>query len=267
MSDPEQSKHIRDSYDSVSGAYDRRYELNPLSGVADALRGLIAEVGARRVLEMGCGTGQWLKTLAPHAEWIIGLDSSSGMLHQGPNYPGAIDLVCGSADSPPFIGSSFDLVFVVNALHHFDDKRRFITRARRLLRPGGTLATIGMDVPSAIGHFVVYDYFPGAIENDRSRFPLWEQVRAWMQEEGLTVRPLCTVEHIRSEKHGRAILDDPFMSRHSSSQFMILTDSQYQAGIDRIKSSIAEAEARGEEAVFKTEVQLKMVVGRAQEQN
>ena len=42
---------------------------------------------------------------------------------------------------------------------------------------------------------------------------------------------------------------------------MGLTDAQYQAGIDRIRLAIAEAEARGEEAVFSTDLPLRMVVG------
>ncbi len=46
---------------------------------------------------------------------------------------------------------------------------------------------------------------------------------------------------------------------------MGLTDAQYQAGIERIKSAITEAESRGEEAVFRTEMQLNMAVGRALE--
>jgi hypothetical protein len=35
----------------------------------------------------------------------------------------------------------------------------------------------------------------------------------------------------------------------------------YQAGVDRAKLAIAQAEARGEEASFKTEFQLTMAVG------
>jgi SAM-dependent methyltransferase len=264
MPDPEDPKDLRSRYNSISGTYARRYEINPLSGVEGALRDLIAEIGARRVLEIGCGTGHWLKTLATHVDWIVGLDSSSGMLRRALDLPGPIEVVCGSADSPPFAESSFDLIFVVNALHHFSDKQGFIERARHLLRPGGALATIGLDVPSAIGHWVIYDYFPETIEYDRSRFPVWEQVQSWMCEAGLAVQPLCIVEHIRYEKLGCAILDDHFIQRHGASQFMGLTDAQYQAGIDRIKRALAEAEARGEEAVFQTEMQLKMVVGRVQ---
>jgi ubiquinone/menaquinone biosynthesis C-methylase UbiE len=261
MSDPVHSQNVRNEYNAVSGTYDRRYEINPLNGVARALQDLIAELGARRVLEAGCGTGHWLKALVPCVDRIIGLDSSSGMLRQAPALPGSIGLVCGSADSLPFEGSSFDLIFVVNALHHFNNKQGFIERARYLLRPGGALAVVGLDVPSAIGRWVIYDYFPGAIEYDQSRFPLWEQVRSWMLAAGLAVRPLRTVEHISSRKRGRAILDDHFIQRYGASQLMGLTDAQYQAGINRIKAAIAEAEARGEEAVFNAELQLKMAVG------
>ncbi len=255
------SKHIRNSYNNISDTYNRRYEINPLNGVTEALQGLITEVDARRVLEIGCGTGYWLKTLAPRVEWIIGLDSSKGMLNRAPVRAGPIHLVCGSADLLPFTGSSFDLVFVVNALHHFDDKQEFVMQARHLLRPGGALAIVGLDVSSALGHWVVYDYFPGILEYDRSRHPLWSQILAWMSSAGLTIRPLRMVEQISYQKCGRAILDDHFIQRHGSSEFMSLTDAQYQAGIDRIKSAIAEAESRGEEAVFKSEFQLKMAVG------
>ena len=121
-----------------------------------------------------------------------------------------------------------------------------------------------MDVPSAMGHWVIYDYFPETVAYDQARFPLWEQVQSWMCAAGLTVRPPRTVEHISNEKRGHAILDDHFIQRYGASEFMGLTDAQYQAGIDRIKSAISEAEARGEEAVFHAELQLKMVVGRLQ---
>jgi len=225
---------------------------------------LISEIGARRVLEIGCGTGHWLKTLASQAECMVGLDSSSGMLLQARDPASSVKLVCGSADSLPFAENSFDIVFVVNALHHFNEKRQFVEKAQYLLKAGGALAIIGADVPSAIGHWVIYDYFPGALEYDQSRFPLWEQVQSWMKAAGFAVSPLRTVEFIEYEKRGRAVLADHFVQRHGTSQFMGLTDAQYQAGIDRIKSVIAETEARGEEAVFKSELRLKMAVGRIQ---
>jgi len=266
MSDPEHSNGVRNDYNSISDKYDRRYEINPLKGVEQTLRGLIAETGARRVLEIGCGTGYWLKTLLPHVDQIIGLDSSIGMLRRALDLTGSIELVRGSADSLPFAANSFDLIFVVNALHHFDDKQGFVEQSRHLLRPGGALATIGLDVLSAIGHWVIYDYFPETIGYDKSRFLQWEQIQSLMRSVELVVQPMRTVEHISIEKRGRAILGDHFIQRHGTSQFMGLTDEQYLAGIERIKSAIDSAEKRGEEAVFKADLLLKMVVGYVSEQ-
>ncbi len=231
MSDPEHPQGIIKNYNSISGIYDRRYEINPLNGTKEALRNLIGQIGARRVLEIGCGTGHWLKTLACEVERMVGLDSSIKMLLQAHDSASSFDLVCGSADSPPFSERSFETIFVVNALHHFQDKQQFIEKARNLLKPGGALAIIGLDVPSAIEHWVIYDYFPAALEYDKSRFPLWDEVQSWMEAAGLVVHPLRTVEHIRSEKRGRAILDDHFIQRYGTSQFMGLTDTEYQFGI------------------------------------
>jgi hypothetical protein len=65
MSDPERSMDVRNNYNSISGTYDRRYEINPLNGVEGALRSLIEEIGARQVLEVGRATGHRLQTFAP----------------------------------------------------------------------------------------------------------------------------------------------------------------------------------------------------------
>jgi ubiquinone/menaquinone biosynthesis C-methylase UbiE len=262
MSDFQRSEAIRRRYNAVSDTYDQRYEINPLNGVGEALRDLVRSINALRVLEVGCGTGYWLKSLQLHVRRIVGLDSSIGMLQRSFPLPGsAADLVCGSADSLPFTGKSFDLIFVVNAIHHFEDKQGFIDQARRLLRPDGALAVVAMDIPSAIGHSVIYDYFPGTREFDQTRFPPWEAVEAWMCRAELLLQPLQTVEHVCYERRGAGILEDHFIQRCGASSFMRMTDRQYEVGIDRIKSAIAEAEARGEVAVFRTEFDIKMMVG------
>ncbi len=259
MSDP---NHITSSYNRVSGGYNGRYEQNPLAGVAATLRALVAQIGARRALEVGCGTGHWLETLAPDLDLIVGLDPSIGMLTQAQTRPGMIALVNGRDDALPFADHSFDFIYVVNALHHFNDKPGFPAAVKRLLRPGGALALIGHDVPSALGHWTIYEYFPETIDLDRARYPLWSDVQAWMTAAGYSIEPLRAAERIYKEHRGRAVLSDHFMQRGGTSQLFLLTDEQYQAGIDRITRVIEAAEARGEEAVFRTDIQLYVAVGR-----
>jgi len=255
------ANHITSSYNRVSGGYNGRYEQNPLAGVAATLRDLVTQIGARRVLEVGCGTGHWLETLAPDLDLIVGLDPSTGMLTQAQARPGEIALVNGRDDALPFADDSFDLVYVVNALHHFNDKPGFPAAVKRLLRPGGALALIGHDVPSAVGHWTLYEYFPETVAIDLARYPLWTDVQAWMTAAGYRVDPLRVAEHIHTEHRGRAILSDHFLKRGSTSQFFYLTDAQYQAGLDRITRLIEAAESRGAEAIFRTDIQLYVAVG------
>ena len=44
-------------YDRVAASCDERYRRSPLTGVEQALRGLMERRSARRVLDVGCGTG------------------------------------------------------------------------------------------------------------------------------------------------------------------------------------------------------------------
>jgi ubiquinone/menaquinone biosynthesis C-methylase UbiE len=56
-----------------------------------------------------------------------------------------IPVICGHASHLPFPDAVFDLIFCVNAFHHFAHPYRFVAEARRVLRADGALAIIGMD--------------------------------------------------------------------------------------------------------------------------
>jgi ubiquinone/menaquinone biosynthesis C-methylase UbiE len=69
-------------------------------------------------------------------------------------------LLRATAHTLPLRTGSVDLVFCVNAIHHFVYFEEFIAEAKRLLRSGGTLAVIGMDPHHGRDQWCVYDYFP-----------------------------------------------------------------------------------------------------------
>ncbi len=125
------------NYDELAPVYDRRYAASPLSGVGASLETLVKTIEAQEVLEAGCGTGHWLDLLQPAVSGIYGLDPSPGMLAQAKQRGKDLRLVRGRATELPYTDQAFDLVFCVNAIHHFGDPRAFIFEARRLLCPGG----------------------------------------------------------------------------------------------------------------------------------
>lgn len=254
------NKHV--NYDALAPTYNQRFEEDKDRPVtARVLLELAGNLNAQRVLEVGCGTGRWLaemRTLTAHS---YGLDPSKGMLTQACARDPHLPLTRGRGESLPFPPGTFDFVYCVNAIHHMDGQETFIQEARRVLRDGGALAVIGMDPHGQRETWYIYDYFEGVYETDLARFPSWETVLDWMRAAGFQHVERRPVERIIDDKTSATVLDDPFLQKHTSSQLALLSDAEYAAGVQRIKTAIAAAEAAGKTLIFPTRLMMDMVWG------
>jgi ubiquinone/menaquinone biosynthesis C-methylase UbiE len=248
-------------YEGLAPTYDQRFIEGSSSGKATGLLSLARALDAARILEVGCGTGHWLQVLASVAGPIYGLDLSPGMLRQARRRQVPLHLVRGRAAHLPFPGGTFDLVYCVDAIHHFGDPRTFVVEAARLLRPGGALAVVGMDPRTHRDRWYVYDYFPGTYETDLARFPAWDTVLDWMRAAGLARLERRTVERIVDHKTGRGVLADPFLRKEACSQLALLSDEAYAAGLRCVEAALDAAEARGETLTFPTDLHIAMLAG------
>ena len=165
----------------------------------------------------------------------------------------------GQLPVPP---ANFDLVYCVNAIHHFQQPAAFVAAARRLLRPGGALAVVGSDPRQPGGRWDVYDYFPGTYETDLARFPSWGTLLDWMVAAGFEPVQWRLLEKVESEKVGRAVLADPFLEKGAVSQLALLSDEAYAAGLGRIEAALANAEVGGQALTFPVAFALAMLAGR-----
>ena len=251
----------RVDYDRIAPTYNRRFAADGQDGIAAALVSLASELSAQRVLEVGCGTARWLADLASVVPQLCGLDFSAGMLRQARLRRASLHLVRGDAGQLPFPDAAFDLVYCVNAIHHFDRPQAFISRARRLPRPGGALAVIGNDPHGRRDSWYVYHYFEGTYETDLERFPSRNALVDWMVEAGFTEIQWREVERIVDHKHGRQVFDDPFLEKTSCSQLALLSDQAYAAGLRRIETALKAAEARGEVLRFPVDMCMGVLVG------
>jgi hypothetical protein len=82
-----------------------------------------------------------------------------------------------------------------------------------------------------------------------------------MAQEGLTNVSRRIVEHYGGTHAGRAVLDDPFLQQHATSQLALLNEAAYRAGLRRIQTALAKAEARGKTLTFTVDTDLAMIVG------
>lgn len=247
------------NYDQVAATYNQRFHANPMPATLATLSQLVNQTRAQRVLEVGCGTGQWLSGLAQLGCQTAGLDFSRGMLTQAQARATRLELIQGQAEQLPFGCRCFDFLYCVNALHHFSEPLRFIQEARRVLCSGGRVAIIGMDPHGHFEDWYLYHYFPGTYETDLARFPTRDTVRAWLEKAGFHQFDQIQVEHIKDHKVGRAVLEDPFLQKDSTSQLILLSPGEYAEGIERIHQAIRTAEQEGCQVSFPVNLYLNML--------
>jgi ubiquinone/menaquinone biosynthesis C-methylase UbiE len=99
---------------------------------------------ARRVLDVGCGTGRLLRRARPcypTAE-LIGVDLTRQMVAAATTVTPtklAVGYVHGRAECLPFAHETFDLIFATLSLRHWTDPAAGIAEIGRVLTPGGLL--------------------------------------------------------------------------------------------------------------------------------
>lgn len=95
---------------------------------------------AQDALDLGCGDGRLTRELG--AEHVTATDVSGVALERARETVPAARLVqLEPPDSPlPFADTSFDLVLCAETLEHVRDVQGLLSEARRVLRPGATLA-------------------------------------------------------------------------------------------------------------------------------
>jgi ubiquinone/menaquinone biosynthesis C-methylase UbiE len=248
-------------YDQIAPTFDRRYAVNDMNNTLVALQELARSLDGKSVLEVGCGTGHWLAELSTTVENLHGLDLSFGMLAQARQRGFDLMLVRGSAEHLPYPSCSMDMIFALNALHHFPDRQAFIAEAFRLLHPGGALVLIGSDPPSRVEDWYIYAYFPGTFERDLARFSNRRVLLDWMSLVGFENVESSTVEHFAREYSRRAVFDDPFLAKDSTSQLALLSNQAYAHGIQRIEQDIKNAEHAGEQIKFPSNIHIHMLIG------
>jgi len=252
------------NYNAVAAGYNQRMQGSYLEGVTEALQNLAQQVRARRVLDLGCGTGRSLQGLAASrnpAPRCYGLDFSEGMLHQARQFDIGYRLVQASASWPPFAPNSIDLVFCVHAFHHFPNQPQVVRAAHNILRPGGAFAIVNIDPQDEDQDWFVYTYFEGTYEIDLQRFPTVAQQEAWLRQAGIQQVNSPIVQHIDENKTGEEILSNYYIRKDSSSQLLLLSDEAYQAGLARIRADIEQAKASDKEIIFRTQLKNRMCYG------
>lgn len=248
-------------YDQIASDYNQRYPTTQNWERGQALLDLANRYKNGTFLEVGSGTGFWLDLLHRTTDSLFGLDYSLGMIQHAKRQPAPLRLTRGSAVQLPYRDNSFDLLYSVDAIHHFGDHRAFIAEVYRVLKPGGAFATIGHDPHDGTTNWYIYDYFDGVYDTDLRRYPAGRSILKWMREDGFEDVSSRTVEHILNVHVGKSVLRDPFLKQNATSQLALVSKEIYDEGIERIQAALAGAKERNDAIVFSSDIQVKMFLG------
>jgi SAM-dependent methyltransferase len=94
-------------------------------------------IGAgQRVLDVGCGSGAFLRVAADSGAAVAGLDASEALLAIARERVPDADLRVGEMEALPFDDDSFDVVTGFNSFFFADDMVAALREARRVAKPG-----------------------------------------------------------------------------------------------------------------------------------
>ncbi|MBN1663965.1 MAG: class I SAM-dependent methyltransferase [Deltaproteobacteria bacterium] len=252
------------NYDNVADGYNKRYETAyKQDGIASELLHLVHLTKAQKVLEVGCGTGHWMEILQDYTT-VVGIDLSYGMLRKAAGSNKRKSLVRGDASKLPFADKTFDMVYCVNAVHHFLNPAAFITDANRVIKPDGVLAVIGMNPHAEKDRWFIYDYFPGTREVDLQRYPSPEIIENWMVSVGFGKIAHKTAERLHNDRNSDNVFP---LSKDFTSQLSLLSEEDYERGIARIKAVLLEAKENDQNVIFPVDISLAMVTGWSMKRN
>jgi SAM-dependent methyltransferase len=99
------------------------------------------------VIDIGCGSGRWIKYLDGRFKKMVGLDPSEAIFAADKLLAknDKVELVRASTDNIPYPDGHFDFVYSLGVLHHIPDTEKALVDSVKKLRSGG--------------YFLVYLYY------------------------------------------------------------------------------------------------------------
>ena len=218
-------------YQSIAADYVRHRRVHP-----EVLRSLVS-IGtlspASSVLDVGCGTGNYLSALSGIVGcdcW--GVDSSEAMLAEAQSRLSKAHLFCASAERMKFPADQFDLVFAVDVVHHLGDRGQVLRECLRVLRPGGNFCWVTESAEMIRRREPHASYFPDAVEIELARYPSVVALRSELQAAGFVA-----LRQLEIECQTELTDIEPYRTKvHSSLQ--LTSNSAFDAGIERLEQNL-----------------------------
>jgi ubiquinone/menaquinone biosynthesis C-methylase UbiE len=230
-------------YDSHSLSYNQTRKADTY--ILKRIYELIDPKKGDRILDIGCGTGNYTIALHQLGLDMIGIDPSSGMLEKARSRNAQVEWIQGKAEKIPVANSSLDKIIGTLTLHHWSDLTISFSELHRVLKPGGKIVLFSSTPKQMTGYWLNH-YFPKMMQDSMDQMPGLEYISKAMKKGGLM--------RITSEKYFiKDDLEDMFLYsgkhrpdlylnaefRSGSSSFSILSEKKdIEEGLKKLQDDI-----------------------------
>jgi SAM-dependent methyltransferase len=146
-------------YDRIATTYAGQRHADPRI----AARVYAALADARTLVNVGAGIGSY----EPDDRYVLAIEPSAGMRAQRPT--SLAPAISASAEALPLDDSCVDAAMAIITIHHWHDTAAGLRELRRVARGPVVILTFDIDIVSQF--WLVAEYAPEIISDDRRRFP------------------------------------------------------------------------------------------------
>lgn len=226
-------------YDSYAHEYaETRW---PFPWIVEPLNRLAALTSeGASILEVGCGTGNYIIALAERDRYRTyrGFDLSAKMLAVAQSRSRIVEFLRADAERRfPYEDQTFGLVYLVDVIHHIENMANLFTEAARVSKAAGWVVIV-TDSEENICERSLTRFFPELLELELKRYPRLDELHAAAGSAGLALDQCIPAE-------GQIELDDKFIAkleRKGSSGMRLMAPEAHAQGIQRVRA----ASLRGE---------------------
>jgi ubiquinone/menaquinone biosynthesis C-methylase UbiE len=240
----------KQDYNRLAEAYSRHRRLHPQVLEALIEQGRVHE--GSRVLEVGCGTGNYIRAIADATGAICtGVDPSREMLRRARSSTGwpkdrrdaadrpEVTFIEGRAEDLPLSDRQFDLVYSVDVIHHVEDRDAAAREAARVLKPGGTAMVVTESADDLRNRTPQVTYFPETIAVELERYPAIAEVEAGLRAAGLEIDAEVAVSMPREVTDIAPFRDRAYSSLH------LIPEEAFRDGLERLGEDLEQGPVPG----------------------
>jgi len=190
-----------------------------------------------RVLEIGCGTANYLKIISNMTKAEVwGLDRSKGMLSRArEKCKNAVLLEGDAIELLKIPDSTFDLVYMVDVVHHIRDIEKMFKSIKRVLKKRGKVIVFSDD-HEHIRNRLTTKYFPETLEGELKRYQDTLEIRDVLLKNDYHEIENGILEIGEDLDYGSRLIE--IASKKGYSMFAMISENAIKAGIEMIKSDM-----------------------------